>query len=211
MSYETPRSSDGTRLCAWCGGPVRQSGVGRAKEYCKQGCREMAYRARREQRRIAEAVAAATAPLVSSTDDRPVSSTDDRVPHPKTSVDETVSVQVTPAIPAPAVEPDPPAAEPVVRPALAPLPQFKGRRRVGMTASAIPLPEPAAGEGPDWDERLAYWEKRTASADGAAPDVDPRGWLRAFDTDERQEQGSLFEDQAQAHPDGQGSQPTHGA
>ncbi|MDX3540848.1 hypothetical protein PV721_42520 [Streptomyces sp. MB09-01] len=24
MSYETPRASDGTTLCAWCGGPVRQ-------------------------------------------------------------------------------------------------------------------------------------------------------------------------------------------
>ncbi|NEB06457.1 hypothetical protein [Streptomyces sp. SID13726] len=61
-----------------------------------------------------------------------------------------------------------------------------------MTASAIPLPEP------DWDERLEYWEKRGVPADGARPDVDPRGWLRAFDSDdERQQQATLFEGQEQ--------------
>ncbi|MFD3511223.1 hypothetical protein [Nocardia sp. NPDC058666] len=127
MSYETPRASDGTTLCAWCGGPVRQSGVGRKREYCKQGCRELAYRERRQQKRIAEAVAAAVAPLVSSTDDR--------VPRPKTSVDETAAVQATPAIPAPAPIPDPPAAAPVVTP-VTPAPRAA---RSAIAASAMPL------------------------------------------------------------------------
>ncbi|MFC9596125.1 hypothetical protein ACFTUC_40825 [Streptomyces sp. NPDC056944] len=84
-----------------------------------------------------------------------------------------------PAIPAPAVAPDPPAAEPVVRPAAQPTPS---RRRSGMTAAAIPL--------------------------GVRADLDPRGWLRAFDAyDERQ--ASLFEDQEQ--PDGGSNGPTRGA
>ncbi|WP_327170026.1 hypothetical protein [Streptomyces subrutilus] len=107
MSYETPRSSDGTRLCAWCGGPVKQAGVGRAKDYCKQGCREMAYRDRKMRRLISEAVEAAT---VSSTDERPISSTDERTRSQKTSVDEMESVQVNPTIP------DPPAVVPSVQP-----------------------------------------------------------------------------------------------
>ncbi|MFE3866132.1 hypothetical protein ACFXPT_37835 [Streptomyces goshikiensis] len=150
MSYETPRASDGARLCAWCGGEVKQAGIGRAKEYCKQGCRELAYRERKAQKRIADAVAAVTASLVSSTDDRSVSSTDERVPRPKSSVDETKSVQATPAIPPPAIAPDPPAVAPVVTPAAAPPLPRPSRRRSAITASAMPFSaaavEPAAAD-----------------------------------------------------------------
>ncbi|MFI1452155.1 hypothetical protein [Streptomyces virginiae] len=201
MSYETPRSSDGTRLCAWCGGPVKQSGIGRAKEYCRQGCREMAYRQRKQQKLIDEAVAAA---LVSSTDNRPVSSTDDLGALRESSVDETGSVQVRPVIPAPAVEPDPPAVLPVVPPAVpaetkakakeeaaAAALAYKRRRRSSMTASAIPLsPAPAVSEEAAANPWLAAVERtvgRTAQ-------------LR---------EATLFEDQEQ--PDDGSNGPTHGA
>lgn len=52
---------DDTQLCAWCGEPFRQNGVGRARVYCKQSCRELAYRDRKTDRLIAEALAAAGA------------------------------------------------------------------------------------------------------------------------------------------------------
>ena len=45
---ETPRGADGEKACAWCGGQIRQSGVGRSKDYCSRTHREYAYRARRE-------------------------------------------------------------------------------------------------------------------------------------------------------------------
>jgi hypothetical protein len=55
--------SDGLQGCEWCGGPIRQPATGRRRRYCKPGHREMAYRERRTQRRIGEAVdAVAPAP-----------------------------------------------------------------------------------------------------------------------------------------------------
>ncbi|MFE6703354.1 hypothetical protein [Streptomyces sp. NPDC057718] len=48
MTEETPRASDGEKVCAWCGGPIQQTGVGRRKDYCSRTHREYAYRARRE-------------------------------------------------------------------------------------------------------------------------------------------------------------------
>jgi hypothetical protein len=63
---QTPRTPDGDKLCAWCGGSIRQSGVGRSRDYCSRTCREMAYRERRTQKLIAQALADAA--LVSSTD-----------------------------------------------------------------------------------------------------------------------------------------------
>ncbi|MFD8300700.1 MULTISPECIES: hypothetical protein [Streptomyces] len=56
MDTETPRNGDGEKLCAWCGGEIKQSGVGRSRDYCSRTHREYAYRQRREQRLIAEAV-----------------------------------------------------------------------------------------------------------------------------------------------------------
>ncbi|WP_146075813.1 hypothetical protein [Streptomyces sp. Ru62] len=46
MSTETPRDADGNKVCAWCGGPIRQSGVGRSRDYCRRSCRQRAYEAR---------------------------------------------------------------------------------------------------------------------------------------------------------------------
>ncbi|MEV0938744.1 hypothetical protein AB0J05_49795, partial [Streptomyces phaeochromogenes] len=48
MKRDTPRGTDGEKLCAWCGGPIKQSGVGRSRDYCSRTHREYAYRARRE-------------------------------------------------------------------------------------------------------------------------------------------------------------------
>ncbi|MBK3534543.1 hypothetical protein JHN61_26105 [Streptomyces sp. MBT67] len=58
MKHETPRTPDGTKLCAWCGDVIRQSGVGRSRDYCRRLCRDRAYKKRRDQRLIDEAVAA---------------------------------------------------------------------------------------------------------------------------------------------------------
>ncbi|MBV9026050.1 MAG: hypothetical protein JO362_20200 [Streptomycetaceae bacterium] len=61
MNDGMPRDHRGLRPCAWCGQTIRhQPPTGRLREYCKAGCRELAYRERRTQRRIAEAVKAAT-------------------------------------------------------------------------------------------------------------------------------------------------------
>jgi hypothetical protein len=69
MSDGLPRDERGLRVCGWCGEPIRnQPAIGRLRDYCKQGCREMAYRARREQGLIAAAVADALASRDSSTD-----------------------------------------------------------------------------------------------------------------------------------------------
>lgn len=46
------------RPCEWCGGPVVVSPIGRRRLYCGRTCRELAYRERRTQRRIAAAVEA---------------------------------------------------------------------------------------------------------------------------------------------------------
>jgi hypothetical protein len=59
MTRETPRDDQGEPLCAWCGGPIRQSGVGRRRAYCSRTHREYAYRARREEQLLAAARAAA--------------------------------------------------------------------------------------------------------------------------------------------------------
>ncbi|MEU8853050.1 hypothetical protein AB0C70_44125, partial [Streptomyces sp. NPDC048564] len=48
MKHDTPRGTDGAKLCAWCGGEIKQSGVGRSRDYCSRTHREYAYRARRE-------------------------------------------------------------------------------------------------------------------------------------------------------------------
>jgi len=54
-------TTETARPCAWCGKPVRQHGIGRTKEYCGRTCRELAYRARKQERLIGEAVARAVA------------------------------------------------------------------------------------------------------------------------------------------------------
>ncbi|MEW1798159.1 hypothetical protein [Streptomyces niveus] len=152
MKHETPRTPDGAKLCAWCGGPIKQSGVGRSKDYCGRTHRELAYRERATQKRIAQALADASP--VSSTDEVPGqrdSSTDENRLAAETSVDETVwdrihrpmSAELHAKLDALADDPvdpdpvpaDPPAAE---RPAPPPPPR-RARRRSNMTLSPMPL------------------------------------------------------------------------
>lgn len=45
MSTTTPRDADGAKLCAWCGSEIKQSGVGRSRDYCRRSCRQRAYEA----------------------------------------------------------------------------------------------------------------------------------------------------------------------
>jgi hypothetical protein len=61
MKRETPRTPDGAKLCAWCGGTMRQTGVGRSRDYCSRTHKEYAYRARRDRRLVDEALAAVAA------------------------------------------------------------------------------------------------------------------------------------------------------
>lgn len=128
---DTPRTTDGAKLCAWCGGPIRQSGVGRSRDYCGRTCRELAYRERATQKRIAQALADAS----------PVSSTDDSRASRIPSVDVSERPPLPPIPAAPIREPspdldarldalaDPDPVQPVRRPALPlPPPGPRGKR-----------------------------------------------------------------------------------
>jgi len=78
-----PQDETGLRACEWCGGLMRQPPTGRRRRYCSRTHRELAYRERKTQRRIGEAVAAAVPPP------RPDSSVDETPPNPVPSVVET--------------------------------------------------------------------------------------------------------------------------
>lgn len=183
MTYETPKDGAGAKLCGWCGGQIRQSGVGRSKDYCTRTHKEYAYRARRDARLIANALADArpvstTAESVSTTDGTPVS-----------PVVETGAVRVPPQVLDPvsrAVEErqavlflaeavartsdDVPPPAPAADDEQLPVPEPRGQ------GSALPLWEDEIGErlaeygiGPDgevqdWDKRIAYWERRSEPA-----------------------------------------------
>ncbi|MFF9527643.1 hypothetical protein ACF1DV_37615, partial [Streptomyces achromogenes] len=86
MTTETPRDDSGEPLCAWCGGPVQQSGIGRRREYCSRTHREYAYRARRDREMRLRAYSEGRA------DERRLSSTDGTPDGPVSTVDETASV-----------------------------------------------------------------------------------------------------------------------
>lgn len=183
MTYETPKDGAGAKLCGWCGGQIRQTGVGRSKDYCTRTHKEYAYRARRDARLIANALADArpvstTAESVSTTDGTPVS-----------PVVETGAVRVPPQVPDPvrrAVEErqatlfvaelvertsaDIPPPAPAAEDEQLPVPDPR------VEAGVLPLWEDEIGErlaaygiGPDgevqdWDKRLEYWEKRGVPA-----------------------------------------------
>lgn len=49
---DTPRDAAGAKLCAWCGEPIRQSGVGRSKDYCRRSCRQRAYEQRQVEKQL---------------------------------------------------------------------------------------------------------------------------------------------------------------
>ena len=61
MKHDTPRDAEGAKLCAWCGEPIRQSGVGRSRDYCRRSCRQRAYEARVQREAVVTAVASAIA------------------------------------------------------------------------------------------------------------------------------------------------------
>ncbi|MFG3223141.1 hypothetical protein [Streptomyces sp. NPDC048185] len=84
MKHDTPRDVDGEKLCAWCGGPIKQSGVGRSRDYCSRTHREYAYRARREAEMKLVAYSRGRADAA-----RSVSSTVDTRRDPVPTVDET--------------------------------------------------------------------------------------------------------------------------
>lgn len=79
MTEGFPRDETGLQPCDWCGGPIQQPAIGRRRLYCGRTCRELAYRERKTQRRVKEAVKAAAAP----------DSTVDETADPVTTVDET--------------------------------------------------------------------------------------------------------------------------
>jgi hypothetical protein len=155
---DTPRDAEGAKLCAWCGDPIRQSGIGRSKDYCRRSCRQRAY----EQRQIdkitqnnvrlirhmlTEELAASSVSSRDKTRTPDDSSRDETRRDPDSSRDETKPAGPAPAPAQAAVyeEPEPPEE----RPMPPPLPPRQSRRRGGMTASAMPLfesPEDARGE-----------------------------------------------------------------
>lgn len=152
MKRETPRDRDGNKVCAWCGDPIKQSGVGRSKDYCSRTHREYAYRARREAEIRIAAYSRGRA------DGRTVSSTDETGDGAITSVDEMKPAAQSP-VPAPGRSDDfllpppiPVAQAPDVQqtPAL-PMPPRRrlSRYRSGMRAEAMPLWRPDEHEPPE--------------------------------------------------------------
>jgi len=69
MKDDTPRDAGGAKGCAWCGEPIRQSGVGRSRDYCRRSCRQRAYEARKQREIVVAAVASAVARRDSSRDE----------------------------------------------------------------------------------------------------------------------------------------------
>lgn len=132
MKTETPRTPDGAKLCAWCGGEIRQSGVGRSRDYCRRLCRDRAYKQRRDQRLIAAALA----------DVRPVSPSVETGPADRAvSPDgETEFGPVTAPIPAPAEPEEDYLLAPPVAPAAPPV--LPEAWRAPAVRPSIPLPPP---------------------------------------------------------------------
>ncbi|MCB5182861.1 hypothetical protein LG632_26310, partial [Streptomyces sp. SMC 277] len=137
--------------CRWCGEPVSQLGTRTPRRYCKRSHRQRAYEAERLGLPMKRDRPQETGP-------RPVPAPVRRAQEDRGAVlfladaMERASVDV----PAPAPEPTPVPAAEVRRPAPepAPLPRpVRGRRRAGMTAAAIPLPEPTRGDAmPLWED-----------------------------------------------------------
>lgn len=166
--------------CVWCGEPVSQLGTRTPRRYCQRSHRQRALEARRlglpmKKDRPPKEATPTPAALVRAEDDRQAA---------LFLADAVVRTSVDVPPPAPAALPDPPAAVPVVVPVVRPIPDRlpkPARRRSGMTASAIPL---------------------SPYVDGVREELDPRGWLRAFDA---------YEERLQEQPDDGSNGPTHGA
>ena len=87
METETPRG-----LCGWCGGPVPASRGTKPRRYCKDGCKQRAYEARKLERQLKavreEGTEKRTAMLARAyTKGRAASSRDDVPRVPRTSRD----------------------------------------------------------------------------------------------------------------------------
>ncbi|MFD8417546.1 hypothetical protein ACFV2Q_38435 [Streptomyces sp. NPDC059650] len=171
--YETPRDGSGNRLCQYCHEKtVRQSLGTKPVIYCSAACKQRAYEARKTEKAIRAAVAAAERRAAAAAAKSQTLDAERRPDSRAKSVtlqgnvtdfaggSSQVGEQTSLTLPLPDMGRLPaPAAEP--EPAAAPRPRAgQGRRRAGMTASAIPLPQ-------DWDE-----------ADSSAA---RSGWLRAVD------------------------------
>lgn len=52
MDTETPKDADGRPLCAWCGGLVPPSLGTKPRAYCKDGCKQRAYEARKLEKQL---------------------------------------------------------------------------------------------------------------------------------------------------------------
>ena len=133
MSTTTPRDADGAKLCAWCGSEIKQSGVGRSRDYCRRSCRQRAYEARRQREAIVSAVASAVARRDTSRDEMQQPSIPSR--------DETRAAGQSTVPPAPAL-PDPRLQ--LARPPV-PLPSGPSQRQ---RRRLLP-PPPGAGRDPE--------------------------------------------------------------
>lgn len=131
--------------CAWCGEPVRQHGIGRTREYCSRSHRELAYRDRKQQRLIDEAVAQALAAH------RPSDSSVVETAAPDSSV----------------VESAPGSAEPAGAEVLPSAWRAPARRQLSTRRSAPAAEAPTLWEDPEIELRLARYG---IGADGQALD-----------------------------------------
>lgn len=130
MSTENPRDASGEPLCVWCGGEIKQSGVGRRREYCSRTHREYAYRARREANLKLRAY------IKGRADERLFSSTDVNI----SSTDETKTAgQPTDPLPAHQVP--------------APAPPAEADPRQAWTWSGLQMLPVEDGPGPDGQPR----------------------------------------------------------
>ncbi|WKV76611.1 hypothetical protein AW27_034240 (plasmid) [Streptomyces sp. PCS3-D2] len=126
--------------CVWCGEPVSQLGTRTPRRYCQRSHRQRALEARKlglpmKKDRPPKEPRPTPAPVVRAREDRQAALFLAEAVE-RTSVD----------VPALAEK----AGAPV-------LPGWEDER------AQLPLSflEPAAGEAPDWEERVAYWEKRS--------------------------------------------------
>lgn len=136
MKHETPRATDGAKLCAWCGEPIQQASLGRSRDYCKRSCRQRAYEARKQREAVVAAVASAVARRPASDSSR------DEMPGPANSSRDEMRLPGRRPIPTPAE----PVADSVLPSAwrassIPPGPSRSKRRRL--------LPPPPGAERPE--------------------------------------------------------------
>jgi hypothetical protein len=49
---DTPTDANGAKACAWCGDPIKQTGVGRSRDYCRRSCRQRAFEQRQVEKQL---------------------------------------------------------------------------------------------------------------------------------------------------------------